>query len=187
MMIPNRWISFGVVPIVFFWAAWCHATQIIPSTLEYMTGFSDAIVIGHVVGKHSYWQDKKIVTSVTVDVEQSLKHADGKAAPSVELIIPGGKVGDIALEIDQAPVFEVGQKVMLFLKKADRGYFPFGFNYGVYQIFWDDAARKEFIAGPLFEQPEHYDLRTMQAVKNPEPLGKRELGVFVKQVEQLVQ
>ena len=73
------------------------------------------------------------------------------------------------------------------MKKVGGSYFPFGFNYGVYQISWDDTAKKEFISGPLFEQAEHYNLRTMQSFKNTEPLGKRELDVFVKQVEQLVQ
>jgi len=185
-MIPQRWMSILALPVI-FWATWCHATQIIPSTLEYMTDFSDAIVIGHVVDKQSFGQGKKIVTSVTVNVERSVKNTDATAASSVELIIPGGKVGDIALKMDQAPIFEVGQKVMLFLKKVGASYFPFGFNYGVYRIVWDDTAKKEFISGPLFEQPEHYDPRTMQSFKNAEPLGKRELDPFVKQVEQLVQ
>ena len=55
---------------------------------------------------------------------------------------------------------------MLFLKKTSANYFPYGFNYGVYKIFWDDEQKKEFINGPLFNQAEHYNLRTMQAVKN---------------------
>jgi len=31
-----------------------------------MTGFSDAIVIGHVVDKYSYREDRKILTSITM-------------------------------------------------------------------------------------------------------------------------
>lgn len=185
-MIPRRYSSLLVLPIVVFWAVWCHATQIVPSTLEYMTGFSDAIVVGHVVDKHSYWQDKKIVTSIIVDVEQLVKDSDGKDSSSVELIIPGGKVGDIAFEVDQAPIFEVGQKVMLFLKKIDAGYFPFGFNYGVYKIHWSDADKKEFITGPLFSAPEHYNLITMEETKNRDPSGRRELAAFLKEVQELV-
>ena len=184
-MIPRRPIPLVVLPFVVFWAVWCHATQIVPSTLEYMTGFSDAIVVGHVVDKHSYWQDKKIVTSITVDVEQHVKDSAGEAS-AVEIIIPGGKVGDIALEMDQAPVFEIGEKVMLFLKEVENGYFPFGFNYGVYKIHWSDADQKEFITGPLFTAPQHYNLITMEEIKNRDPSGRRELETFLKEVQKLV-
>jgi hypothetical protein len=95
-------------------------------------------------------------------------------------------VGDINFEIDQAPVFEIGEKVMLFLKKINNNYFTYGFSYGVYQIYWDDEQNKEFIDGPLFNQSKHYNLRTMQAVRNPESLGKKELEPFLERVEKLV-
>jgi hypothetical protein len=185
-MIPHRPIPLMVLPLVVFWAVWCHATQIVPSTLEYMTGFSDAIVVGHVVDKHSYWQERKIVTSITLDVEQHIKNLAGEASSTVEIVIPGGKVGDIALKMDQAPVFEIGEKVMLFLKEVQDGYFPFGFNYGVYKIYWSDADQKEFITGPLFSAPEHYDLITMEESKNRDPSGRRELEAFLKEVQELV-
>ena len=75
---------------------------------------------------------------------------------------------------------------MLFLKKINDNYFPYGLNYGVFQIFWDDELKEEFINGPLFNQSEYYNLRTMQAVRNPESLGKKALGPFLERVEKLV-
>ena len=185
-MIRRRLFFFLVAAMTFLWVAFCYATIIIPSTLEYMTDFSDTIVIGHVTDKYSYWENKKIYTNIAINVEQLVKSPSGKTSSSIELKIPGGKVGDIGFEVDQAPVFSVGEKVMLFLKKINDNYFPYGFNYGVYQIFWDDAQKKEFINGPLFNQAEYYNLRTMQAVKNREPLGKRELEPFLERVTELV-
>ena len=184
-MIRQRLFFFMVVPVAFLWAGLCHATQIVPSTLDYMTDFSDTIIIGHVTSKDSYWDNKKIYTSIILEVDQFVKNNNGETSSSIELKIPGGKVGDIGLEVDQAPIFKIGEKVMLFLKKTNDSYFPFGFNYGVYQIFWNDEEKKEFIDGPLFNQPEHYNLRTMQMLKNLQPLGKRELAPFLKQVQEL--
>jgi hypothetical protein len=185
-MIRRRLFFFVLSPIVSLCVALCYATEIIPSTLEYMTDFSDTVVIGHVTDKYSYWENKKIYTNIAIDVERFIKSSRGETSSPIELKIPGGKVGDIGFEVDQAPVFSMGEKVMLFLKKINDNYFPYGFNYGVYQIFWDDAQKKEFINGPLFNQPEYYNLRTMQAVKNREPLGKRALEPFLERVTELV-
>ena len=173
-------------PIASLWVALSYATEIIPSTLEYMTGFSDAIIIGYVNDQNSYWENGKIYTNISVDVEKFVKVPQNETSSPIELKIPGGKVGDIGLEVDQAPVFRKGEKVMLFLKKTSANYFPYGFNYGVYKIFWDDEQEKEFINGPLFNQAEHYNLRTMQAVKNRGVLGKRALEPFLERVEELV-
>jgi len=185
-MLWRRLSFFALPPIVSLCVALCYATEIMPSTLEYMTDFSDTIIIGHVNDKYSYWENKKIYTNIAIDVEKFVKSPRGETSSSIELKIPGGKVGDIGFEVDQAPVFRVGEKVMLFLRKINGNYFPYGFNYGVYQIFWDDEQKKEFINGPLFNQLEHYNLRTMQAVRNREPLGKRKLEPFLERVARLV-
>lgn len=185
-MIRHYNISLLVLPIVFFWAVWCHAARMVPTTLEHMTVLSDAIVIGHVVERQSYWEDKKILTSLTVDVEQFVKDVDGGGSSSVEVIIPGGTVGDTTLEIDDAPIVEAGQKVMLFLKKDKAGYFPFGLKYGVYHISWDEESGKEFVEGHLLDQPKQNEPRTIQSFKNIRQTGKRDLAAFVGEVKRLV-
>jgi hypothetical protein len=151
-----------------------------------MTVFSNAIVVGHVVEKQSYWEDKKILTSLTVDVEEFVKDVGGERSTSVEVIIPGGTVGDTTLEIDDAPIVEVGQKVMLFLKKDKAGYFPFGLKYGVYYISWNEEAGKEFVEGHLLDHAKQNEPRTIQSFKNMRQTGKRELGAFVEEVKRLV-
>ena len=114
-MLKLRIFFFVIVPIISLYAGLCQGTQIIPSTLEYMADFSDTIVIGHVIDKHSYWEDKKIYTNIAIDVKQFVKNPRGETSPSIQLKIPGGKVGAINFEIDKAPVCEIGEKEMLFL------------------------------------------------------------------------
>jgi hypothetical protein len=185
-MIRCRLFFFLVAAVTFLWVTFCCATIIIPSTLEYMTDFSDTIVIGHVTDKYSYWEANNIFTNIVIDVDEFVKNSNGESSSLIKLKIPGGKVGDTSSELNGAPLFTVGEKVMLFLKKINDTYFPYGLNYGVYQIFRDDEQNKEFIDGPLFNYSEHYNLRTMQTVNINEPLGKKELGPFLEGVKKLV-
>jgi hypothetical protein len=170
---------------VFFSIPSAHTTEIIPSTLKYMTDFSDTIVVGTVSDKYSYWEGQKIFTNVGIDVEQFVKKTENEGSSYLQLKIPGGTVGDLSFHVDQAPEFKEGEKVMLFLKKSNSEYFPYGLSYGVYQIYSDGATGEEFINGPLFQTSEHYDLSTMQAVRNSELLGEKAFESFLGRVRKL--
>ncbi len=183
----RRYCAAILLAILFVFVPLGHTTQIIPSTLEYMTDFSDTIVVGSVEGKYSYWEGNKIFTNVEIQVEQFVKQANGAKSTLLELKIPGGTVGDMSFHLDQAPEFSVGEKVMLFLKIGSGAYFPYALSYGVYRIHLDDATGQELIDGPLFENAVHYDLNTMEPVKNREPLGQKEFESFLDQVRQFVE
>lgn len=186
----RRMIRLGsglVVALVVLWGSAAGATRIIPSTLEYMTGFSDAVIIGSVVSLDSYWDDQKIFTDVEVEVEEFVKNAHDEAGTRLTLKVLGGAVGDTRFEVDNSPRFTVGEKVMVFLKKASEAYVPYGLSYGVYQITFDPEQNREYIHGPLFRYSRHYNLNTMRAVSNTELLGKTELGAFVERVQKLVE
>ena len=174
------------IVVLFFSISSAHTTEIIPSTLEYMTDFSDTIVVGTVSDKYSYWEGQKIFTNVGIDVEQFVKKSEDERSSYLQLKIPGGTVGDLSFHVDQGPEFKEGEKVMLFLKKINSDYFPYGLSYGVYRIYSDGATGQEFINGPLFQNSEYYDLSTMQAVKNPEPLGEKAFESFLGRVRELI-
>ena len=163
-----------------------HATLTVPSTLEYMIDFSDTIIIGHVKDKYSYWENQKIYTKIVIDVEQFVKNSYREKSTEIVLKVPGGKVGDTRLRVSGAPTFKVREKVMLFLKKTNHDYFPYGLSYGVYRISFDKEEGKEFIDGPFFNSPHHYDLKTRQEVRNPQPLGRKELGAFLDHLKNLI-
>jgi len=163
-----------------------YASEIVPSTLEYMTDFSDTIVVGHVANNFSYWEGDKIFTRVTIEVERFVKNRNAESSSIIDLKIPGGKVGNISFEVNGAPVFELGEKIMLFLKRGKDAYFPFGLNYGVFAISWEETREKAFINGPLFNTPKHYDISTMTERDNLEPLGRKEFGPFLEKVKKIV-
>lgn len=173
------------IAFAFFSIPSAYTTEIIPSTLEYMTDFSGTIVVGTVKDKYSYWEEQKIFTNVGIDVEEFVKNSGDERSSYLQLKIPGGTVGDLSFHVDQAPAFKEGEKVMLFLKKSDIDYFPYGLSYGVYRIYLDEATGQEFINGPLFQNSEYYDLNTMQAVRNQETLGEKTLKPFLVRVREL--
>lgn len=159
-----------------------RATEIIPSTLADMTGVSDTVVTGYVTGQHSYWEGNMIYTKIAIAVQQFEKNANQEAAPTLEVKIMGGQVGDVRFEVDQAPIFTTNEKVLLFLKKVRGEYAIFGLYYGACRIRWDDARQKEFIDGPLFRQESHYQLQTMKKSANIDFQGPKELSVFLTQL-----
>jgi hypothetical protein len=189
------WMKIKLAPVIAFvffllFGLSVHATEIIPATLESMTSVSDAIVVGGVQDQFSYWENGKIFTNVIVEVSQSLKSTPADDNPSyIELKLLGGQVDDIKLEIEHAPAFLTGEKVMLFLKRTNHAYIPYGFYYGVFKVTRDDESQKEVIRGPLFDAQFStvYDVRTMQKVVNTEQGSARDFNNFVQQINGLVQ
>lgn len=160
-----------------------NATNIIPSSLEYMTGFSDTIITGYVKDKHSYWEDDKIYTNISIAVEEFVKNANNEQSSMIEIKVLGGQVGDTRFEVDQSPAFTIDDKILLFLKNINNSYIIFGFNYGVCKITWDEVQKKEFVDGPLFHKETHFNPQTMQQTANTNFYGKQELAIFLNKLK----
>ena len=85
-------------------------------SLERLTMDSDAIVYGEVKTIQSQWSidGSIILTVVTLQVHGILK---GNVINDQVLIqYPGGKVGDISLQVEDTPSFQMDEKVIVFLK-----------------------------------------------------------------------
>jgi hypothetical protein len=134
----------------------------------------------------SYWENKNIYTNVVVEVDSVVKSAAETVSGNIMVRVLGGKVGDITQSVNSAPNFEVDDKVMLFLKKWKSYYTTYGFNYGKYEIRYDQGQDKEFIDGPLFHHEVRYNLKTMEPMLILEPPGRRELAPFLEEVKRLV-
>ena len=119
-------------------------------------------------------------------MEQYVKNSYGEKSQQIQIKILGGKVGDVCFEVSDSPTFELGEKVMLFLKKFGDDYFPYGIYYGVYRISYSEEEEKEFIDGPLLNSPQLHNLKTMQKMPNPEPLGRRELRLLLDDVKKII-
>jgi hypothetical protein len=91
------------------------ATFVAPS-VEEMARSSDAVVRGRVLGMASReTRDGRIVTEVEVLVAGAWK---GAPEGTVRFVVPGGRVGRLAMKVDAAPVFSVGEEVVVFLSRA---------------------------------------------------------------------
>ena len=83
-------------------------------SLEQLTGEADTIVQGTVISQGSAWnaQLTAIYTDVTVAVETTIK---GSPVAEVTFRIKGGIVGDIGMRTSTDPVFQDGERVLVFL------------------------------------------------------------------------
>ena len=84
-------------------------------SIKQLTDEAESIIIGKVAKQKSEWDSnhKMIYTTVTVAVNEYLKGDDGSKTQIIK--IPGGKVGDVGLEVVGAPSFDDGEKALLFL------------------------------------------------------------------------
>ena len=100
------------------------------------------------IHKKSHWNENKsrIYTKATLDVDEYLKgKANGK---SVEIVYPGGEVGDVGELYTHMPTFEKDEDVLVFLKKNERknSYRVFQGEEGKIKII-NDPKSKEKVTG----------------------------------------
>jgi hypothetical protein len=89
-----------------------------PVTPEQLTARSELIVTGTVVSLNSYWSNSLIYTDVVVAPDRFMK---GSSDANVTVRVPGGEVGNQGLAVEDMPVFSTGQKVTLYLTRANDG------------------------------------------------------------------
>ncbi len=107
------------------------ATFVAPS-VEEMARSSDVVVRGRVLGTASReTRDGRIVTEVEVAVADAWK---GAPEGTVRLVVPGGRVGRLAMKVDAAPVFADGEEVVVFLSRAGAAWHVNGHALGKYRV-----------------------------------------------------
>jgi len=86
-------------------------------TLDELTARADSIVVGEVTDIACHEENKgNIYTLITLSVEQTVK---GKSEGEVMIKVPGGEVGGNRLIVEDTPSFQLGERVMVFLKKGE--------------------------------------------------------------------
>jgi len=107
-------------------------------SMEQMTQGASAIVIGTCTGTQSRWDQRRLVTDVTISVEETLKGGTGE---TLTVEVPGG-IGNkgkfaLAMTYAGAPQFSQDEKVFLFLNGPDDGsnsYSVMGFEQGKFSV-----------------------------------------------------
>ncbi len=108
----------GIIVLVFLLLASfpAQATKVKKAELE-----ASHILFGKVDDIQSFWGvndrgDQIILSRIKV---KALKWIKGDPSESVEFLVEGGAVGDLALRVSDVPEFERGQRLRLLLKKTD--------------------------------------------------------------------
>jgi len=92
--------------------------------LKKLSKGADVILTGKVTKQNSNWNENKtrIFTKATLQVDEYLKGIN--SGNSIEVIYPGGEVGEVGELYTHMPRFANNEEVLVFLKKdtKDKGY-----------------------------------------------------------------
>ena len=116
------------------------ATYVVPEDRELVPA-ARAIVSGSVSATHVRRGVRRIETVTEIAVEEWIKGSGGR---SVSIVLPGGQLGKQRLTVPGVPVFEEGQRVLLFLTRNGRGeWTTLSFGLGAFVADGGVLARKE--------------------------------------------
>lgn len=92
-------------------------SQVKSSAIKSLTRGSDLIVSGKVIEKSSNWNQGKtrIFTTATLKIDEQLKGENVQG--TVEVIYPGGEIGEVGEIYTHMPTFNEKEEVLVFLKK----------------------------------------------------------------------
>ncbi|MEW6325397.1 MAG: hypothetical protein AB1515_08445 [Nitrospirota bacterium] len=133
----------AVFLIVF--AAAAQAAVMPAKSLNELVHDADVICTCSVLEQHSQWDPEQnmIITIVTLQVEERLK---GGGGDQIQVEALGGIVGDKGLKVTGAPVFEQGERAVLFLKSAgENRHHVVGWAQGKFTIRTDPTTGEERI------------------------------------------
>ncbi len=94
-----------------------HASAMLSLTLDDLVDKSDVAVVGIAKSRTSRWEDGRIVSYTTVDIDTKIGGLDTKAPSTVVVRTLGGVVGDIGQKVHGEAVLPLQSKVILFLRE----------------------------------------------------------------------
>ena len=118
IMIKTRGLAY--LCLIFFVYSLSSFAQKDSSVINRLSKKADVILIGKVNQKESSWNasNTRIYTMTTVEVDEYLKGMGN--GNSIEIITPGGEVGDVGELYTHMPRFEDNEEVLVFLKKDQK-------------------------------------------------------------------
>jgi hypothetical protein len=159
------WVLFVIVILIV--AGPAQATSVQRLSLDDLVAKASSIVEADVVSARTYRtpDGRLILTSYTVSVQENLK---GSPVSSIIVTTVGGRIGNTVLHVSGMPVFQPGDKAILFLEKSGAYSTVVGLNQGKFAISNGEVAND--ITGLSFP-----DGQTGKQVKMPLNEFKRQL------------
>lgn len=126
------------------WVATAGATTVPSLSFNELTDRSELVVAGRIDRSWTAWdaEHKYIWTHYELGVSSALK---GSPGATVVISEPGGVVGTQGMNIAGTPVYQTGERVVLFLERMPNGYLrTTGWTQGKFNV---DQAGKVHAAG----------------------------------------
>ncbi len=125
--------SFMLLLFIFFAAIPVVSASIIKTSVEDLSREADIIIIGDVKEVGSRWNlwRTTIYTYSTLSVERYIK---GTGPETLTIITKGGTVDDLNMWVEDVPVFEENETVLVFLKQAGDEFSVVGWVQGKYIV-----------------------------------------------------
>ncbi len=102
---------------------------------QYIISTADYIVEGTVRGVESKWNEDKtsILTYTDLSIEEYVKGAPF-AQDRLQIITPGGTVGDITQVVEDQPIFHEGKRVRIYFQEIDGEFHIVCAQFGVEEL-----------------------------------------------------
>jgi hypothetical protein len=135
--------------IALFVPALAQATVVLPLDFKTLAGSAEVIAHGRVMALSPQWASDRhgIDTVVTLLVATYLK---GDLGAQITFRVPGGTIGRLRSVRVGAPVFRVGEEVVVFLAPGGPAVPRIvGFNQGVFRVTRDEISGARVVTSPL--------------------------------------
>lgn len=129
-------------------AAPSHGLTVVPRSFDELVQLADTVIVGTVHDMHSEFADnglsQNILSFVTFDELQEIKGPVNTQQYTLQ--VPGGVVGRVAQDYPGIPLFQVGQRYVVFIRGNRRDFFPVvGVTQGVYRVLTDGQGRQAVV------------------------------------------
>lgn len=127
-------------------------------TVVELADYAGSVVVGRISDVQSFKTDEHpgIRSRIVLEDVRMLKGEPANGSSTLELIVPGGTVGEYTLRVCGAPEFTVGDEWVLFLLPNYRTHPVVGISQGAFRVEKDDAGvPRVFTVGrqPVIEVP----------------------------------
>jgi hypothetical protein len=164
------------------------ATMVEKLSDEELSNRAETILIGKCTSIRSEWNEEHtaIFTYVTISPQEFLK-GSGNSQPIVVKKL-GGEVDGIGMAVDETPVFEEGEEVLVFLRKGDNGFHTIlGLYQGKFSVKTDEATGRKILLREKVRTIRDEDGRLRKVIVPRESDRKLFLNEFVSRIHSILQ
>lgn len=133
-------------------AAPAQATLVLPQDVGSMSREADWIVRGTVANQYASWdaEHRRIYTFTEIEVMETLHRKDREPEAALVVRTLGGEVGDVGMKVEGTARFEVGEEVLLFLRRSEAvtgTWMVVGMSQGLYRVTVDEQGVRQLKPG----------------------------------------